>query len=259
MVAGTRPRHVLCFFAKLMRRYGFRPRVACLPLLLLLHYVTAEARTLPHTGAIALSSTFSIQSPFPCGTKIRISCGYGPRCSPAHKRINSKTSTNEFYAVDFVRAEPKNGYGKAIVAVAAGVVRFAGWTRRGWAPYGQMVYIDHDFRDQKGRSYQTLYAHLSRVLVKKDQWVQAGTIIGTLGGSSKGKLHRFGPHLHFAMYQGARKNLGGGRAVVPEPLGQYEDLRRGQQMVACGRPAPELFGARQPARDNAFGGLIDVP
>jgi murein DD-endopeptidase MepM/ murein hydrolase activator NlpD len=182
-----------------------------------------------------------LQQPFPCGTAIRIICGYG--CS-AHARIDDPRRTNEFYAVDFVRDDGKNGFDKPIVAVAPGVVLRAGWAKGGFAPYGQMVYLEHDQRDARGHRYQSTYAHLHRVLVREGQRVERGAVLGTLGGSSDGKLRRFGPHLHFAMTRDARRSLGGGRSHRPEPMGGYRDLRSGLRMIACVPPGPEPLAAR---------------
>lgn len=212
-----------------------------------------EARTLPRRGAVRKPRAFQIQIPFPCGTQVRVSCAYGCK---AHKRTRSPISTNDYYAVDMIRPEPGNGFDKPIVAAASGVVRFAGWTRGGWAPYGKAVYIQHDFKDRQGHRYESIYGHLNRVLVRDGQRVRAGSIIGTMGGSSRGRLHRFGHHLHFAMYRGAGPRLGGGRAVVPEPMGHFEDLRRGMVMEACGKPTDvlALFGDA-PVDESATGGL----
>lgn len=198
---------------------------------------TVTARTAPKTGAVVKPRRFKIRSPFPCGVKFQISCGYATR---AHKRRYASKSTNDYYALDLTRLEEKSGYNKAVVAVASGIVRYSGWTRGGWEPYGKVVYIEHDYRDHRGRRYQTLYAHLHKVKVWQGQRVQAGEIIGTVGGSSRGRYLRFGPHLHFAMYRGARPWLGGGRAVVPEPMGAYENLRKGMVLEACGRPDRQL-------------------
>jgi murein DD-endopeptidase MepM/ murein hydrolase activator NlpD len=212
------------------------------------------ARTAARRGAAAKPRSFAVQLPFPCGVQVKVSCGYGPSCSKAHKRTRSQ-GTNDYYALDLVRAERGNGRDKAVVAVAEGVVRIAGWARGGWAPYGKLVYIEHTFRDAKGRTYQTLYAHLHRVRVVPGQRVTAGTVIGTLGGSSRRSLSRYGPHLHFAMYRGARPTLGGGRAVVPEPFGRgHQDLRRGVVMEACGAPAPTVL-AMDRGDTPAAGGL----
>ncbi len=219
----------------------------------LLAPLLAEARTFPRRGAVRKPRAFKIQVPFPCGTRVRVSCAYGCK---AHKRTRSKNSTNDYYAVDMIRLEQGNGFNKAVVAVADGVVRYAGWTRGGWAPYGKIVYIEHAYKDRQGHHYQSIYGHLHRVKVREGQLVKAGTVIGTLGGSSRHRLHRFGHHLHFAMYRGAGSRLGGGRAMVPEPMGHYEDLRPRQVLEACGKPADvlALFGDA-PAGDDASGGL----
>jgi murein DD-endopeptidase MepM/ murein hydrolase activator NlpD len=169
--------------------------------------------------------------------------------------VRSGSSTNEYYAVDLVRTEDGNGSGKPVVAVAAGIVRHAGWSKGGWAPYGKLVYIEHDFRDRRGRRFQSLYAHLSRVQVRAGDRVEPGTVIGTLGGSSRGQQNVFGSHLHFALYQGARSTLGGGHAVVPEPMDAFEDLRPGTTMVACGAAQPLPVASMSSEGRDAAGGL----
>jgi murein DD-endopeptidase MepM/ murein hydrolase activator NlpD len=187
---------------------------------------------------------------------VRVNCAYGTHCSPAHKRTHSPSATNDHYALDLVRLAPGNGFDKSVVAVAPGVVRYAGWTTRGFSPYGKVVYLEHAYRDSEGHRYQTLYAHLNRVKVSKGQRVRAGEAIGTLGGSSKGRLGKLGFHLHFAMYQDARPVLGGGRAVLPEPLGRFASLQPGTQFVSCGKTEPDRV-ALVPYPPLAFGGLLD--
>jgi murein DD-endopeptidase MepM/ murein hydrolase activator NlpD len=227
-------------------------------LLLFLVPSQLEARTLPRRGAAVKPRRFKIRAPFPCGVKVRISCGYGPRAgSRAHRRIRYTHSTNDYYALDMMRLEANNGFDKPVVAVASGRVLYAGWARRGWAPYGKIVYIQHDFKDSRGRRYQTLYAHLNRVKVRRGARVRAGTTIGTLGGSSRRRLRKYGPHLHFAMYRGASRWLGGGRAVVPEPMGKHEDLRRRMEFEACGEPAERIVLRPLPEDLTAVGGLLD--
>lgn len=217
----------------------------------------ARARTLPIKGAVAKPRAFKIRAPFPCGVMVRLNCGYGPGCSGAHRRTKSQYATPDYYALDMARVAPINGYDQSVVAVADGVVRYAGWAKRGLAPYGQVVYIEHSFRDREGERYQTLYAHLRRVKVKKGQKVRAGTVIGTLGGSSRGRYLRFGAHLHFAMYRGARRTLGGGQAVVPEPMGFQTDLRSRRRWTACKRSAPSMAaGPAETRGELARGGLV---
>jgi uncharacterized protein YgiM (DUF1202 family) len=59
-------------------------------------------------------------------------------------------------------------------------------------PYGIFVRINHPF---EGSTYQTIYAHMSKVMVSKDQPVKAGEVIGLSGNTG----HSFGPHLHFTL------------------------------------------------------------
>ena len=217
----------------------------------------AEARTVPLKGTVVKPRKFKIRAPFPCGVPIRLNCGYGPGCSGAHKRTKSYYATNDYYALDMARVAPLNGFDMPVVAVAPGIVRYAGWAKRGLAPYGQVVFIEHFFKDREGKRYQTLYAHLRRLKVRKGQRVEAGTVIGTLGGSSRGKYLRFGAHLHFAMYRGARRTLGGGQAVVPEPMGHQEDLRSRKRWVACERTVPPVARLEPgPHSVSARGGLM---
>ncbi len=207
---------------------------------------TSFARSHPVKGATFKPRRLQIQLPFPCGVEVAVNCAYGPGCSPAHKRVHSKNGPNDYYALDLRRRERGNGVKKPIVAAADGIIRFAGWTRGGWSPYGKVVYIEHLYRDREGHRYQTIYAHLHSVSVKKNQYVRAGAVIGTLGGSSKGRLGWFGPHLHFAMYQDAKSTFGGGRAVFPEPIGKFRNIHRGMQLTACGQPEPDRIAFAQP-------------
>jgi murein DD-endopeptidase MepM/ murein hydrolase activator NlpD len=64
--------------------------------------------------------------------------------------------------------------------------------------YGNFIILNH------GNGYQTLYAHLNTVLVRKGDAVGQGSRIGEVGSTG----YSTGPHLHFAVY----KN---GRAVNP--------------------------------------------
>ena len=73
--------------------------------------------------------------------------------------------------------------GTRIYAAADGRIAFAG-RKRG---YGYCIIINHD------ASHQTLYAHMSRVLVKRGQLVKRNKIIGRVGKSGKVT----GANLHF--------------------------------------------------------------
>jgi len=79
--------------------------------------------------------------------------------------------------------------GTSVRAVAAGTVRFAGWSNQG---YGNLVVIDHG-------GYQTLYGHLSAApSVSAGQSVAAGTVLGPMGSTG----FSTGPHLHFEIRLG---------------------------------------------------------
>jgi murein DD-endopeptidase MepM/ murein hydrolase activator NlpD len=82
-----------------------------------------------------------------------------------------------------------NDEGVPVVAVADGMVRYAGWSDLG---YGYMVVIDHG-------SYQTLYAHLrTDPPVSTGQTISGGQAVGELGNTG----FSTGPHLHFEIRLG---------------------------------------------------------
>ena len=102
----------------------------------------------------------------------RVSSGYGMRFHPVHG------VRRPHLGVDY--AAPT---GTAVRTVADGVVTFAG--RQGG--YGNVVFIQH--RDHK----VTVYAHLSRMNVRRGQAVSQGDNIGAVGCTGTCT----GPHLHF--------------------------------------------------------------
>ncbi len=73
--------------------------------------------------------------------------------------------------------------GTPVRTVGDGTVTFAGRQ----SGYGNVVEVDH------GSERSTVYAHLSRIDVKKGQHVQQGTEIGEVGATGWAT----GPHLHF--------------------------------------------------------------
>ena len=84
--------------------------------------------------------------------------------------------------------------GTNVYAAGDGVVHFAGRTMGG---YGMAVEINH------GYGYATLYAHLSRTLVREGQTVHRGELIAKSGRSGLVS----GPHLHFEVrYMGRKQN-----------------------------------------------------
>jgi murein DD-endopeptidase MepM/ murein hydrolase activator NlpD len=74
--------------------------------------------------------------------------------------------------------------GTPVVATADGRVEKAEWKSGG---YGNVVVINH------GRGIKTLYAHLSKILVREGQKVRRGQIIGLVGSTGKSVA----PHVHY--------------------------------------------------------------
>jgi murein DD-endopeptidase MepM/ murein hydrolase activator NlpD len=102
----------------------------------------------------------------------KFTSGFGYRRCPFTKR-------REFHeGIDIA-----NYVGTPIYAPADGVVVSCGW-RRG---YGRRIKIRHGF------GYETVYGHLSRIMVRKGQSVRRGDLIGLSGDSGRST----GPHLHY--------------------------------------------------------------
>ena len=109
--------------------------------------------------------------------------------SPFGSRQDPFTKTSKQHrGIDFA-----GKIGTELYAVAPGRVISAG-ERTG---YGTTVEIDH------GLGFTTLYAHLSKLMVSRGDWVRPGTVVG-LGGSSGRST---GPHLHYEIrYKGTPFN-----------------------------------------------------
>ena len=97
----------------------------------------------------------------------KITSKFGPRRRRMHNGLDVKV-----YIGDTIRA------------AFDGKVRMVKYERRG---YGKYVVIRHD------NGLETVYGHLSKQLVKEDQYVEAGEVIG-LGGNTGRST---GSHLHF--------------------------------------------------------------
>ena len=112
----------------------------------------------------------------------RITSGFGIRQDPFTK------APKKHKGIDFA-----GKIGTELSAVAPGRVITVG-ERSG---YGLTVEIDH------GLGFSTLYAHLSKTLVSRGDWVRPGTVVG-LGGSSGRST---GAHLHYEIkYKGNQFN-----------------------------------------------------
>ena len=112
----------------------------------------------------------------PIAAKFRWSSPYGYRIDPIANVKSFHTGTD--------MACPT---GTPILASMSGRVTTTGINR----VYGNYVIIDH------GNGYQTLYAHMSKIIASKGQWVSQGTRIGLVGSTG----YSTGPHLHFTVYK----------------------------------------------------------
>jgi murein DD-endopeptidase MepM/ murein hydrolase activator NlpD len=107
--------------------------------------------------------------------------------------------------------------GTPVRTVGDGVVDFAGWQNG----YGNVVHVRH------GKDHTTVYAHLSKMLVKRGQRVEQGDHIGLVGATGWAT----GPHLHFEFKVGGRQT----NPLVLAKMGETQILSasaRAQFMVA---------------------------
>ncbi len=105
-----------------------------------------------------------------------ITSPYGPRWRTFHKGVDLKLNT-----------------GDSVFCAFEGVVRVSHRSRS----YGNVVMVRHK------NGLETIYAHLSKLLVGIGEHVEAGDLVG-LGGNTG---HSFGSHLHFEVrYKGEPLN-----------------------------------------------------
>jgi murein DD-endopeptidase MepM/ murein hydrolase activator NlpD len=142
-----------------------------------------------------------------------------------HARITSHFSYRRWHPI-LHRYRPHHGTdfgarrGTPLLAVNDGKVIFAG--RMGG--YGKVVKIRH------AGGYVSLYAHQSRIRVKRGQRVKKGQIIGYVGSTGRST----GPHLHFGLMKNGRwvdpmkvlkkKSVGGGRGSLKK-FTKFEDVK----------------------------------
>lgn len=113
--------------------------------------------------------------------------GYYNITSPYGYRYHPITGKYKFHkGIDIAGSGIK---GKPIVAAADGIVSIAEYNSGG---YGYYVMVNHG-KGSDGKQYVTLYAHMSKYIVKVNQKVKKGDVIGYVGttGASTGY------HLHF--------------------------------------------------------------
>ncbi|MEY3398715.1 MAG: hypothetical protein RL220_1309 [Bacteroidota bacterium] len=113
----------------------------------------------------------------------RIASGFGMRIHPIYKLMKMHTG------LDFTAP-----VGTEIYATGDGVIEAVDSKLSG---YGHHVIIKH------GYGYQTLYAHMSKVMVRPGEKVKRGQVIGLIGNTGQST----GPHLHYEVIKdGAQVN-----------------------------------------------------
>ncbi|MCF7568871.1 M23 family metallopeptidase [Sabulilitoribacter arenilitoris] len=113
----------------------------------------------------------------------RMASGYGMRSDPFTK------VRKMHWGMDFTAPR-----GTPIYATGDGIVKRAD---AGSSGYGRHIRIDHGF------GYVSLYAHLYKYNVKKNQKVKRGDLIGFIGSTGRSQA----PHLHYEIFKdGTRIN-----------------------------------------------------
>ena len=101
-----------------------------------------------------------------------ITSDFGMRMHPIHRQMIFHAGTDFSAPV-----------GTKVMATADGTVAYSGFE----SGYGKKVIIDH------GNGYQTIYAHLSKAVIRQGQHVKRGDTIAFSGNTGVST----GPHLHY--------------------------------------------------------------
>jgi murein DD-endopeptidase MepM/ murein hydrolase activator NlpD len=109
----------------------------------------------------------------------RITSSYGMRFHPVLGRRKKHNG------VDYGAAT-----GTKVWSVARGRVKYAAWA----GASGKLVIVSH------ANGYETIYAHLSRINVRKNQYVAQRQLLGRVGTTGRST----GPHLHYGMKRHGR-------------------------------------------------------
>jgi hypothetical protein len=94
-----------------------------------------------------------------------------------------------FYNQDHLGVDYIFPAGTPIVASSSGEIEFAGPDTR--SGYGNYVKVNHIFPNNE--KYQTRYAHMSKIFVKKGEFVNIGQIIGEVGSTGLSTAN----HIHY--------------------------------------------------------------
>ncbi|WP_167619553.1 peptidoglycan DD-metalloendopeptidase family protein [Maribellus sediminis] len=142
---------------------------------------------------------------------------YGPRSGRMH------------YGTDIKMAK-----GDTVRAVQDGYL-----TRSGWGSgFGNIIIIQHD------NNIETYYAHLSKFLRTKGEWVKKGEPIALAGSTGRAR----GPHLHFEMHEE-------GRAFDPELVYDFSQ----QQVRPIAQNFETLIALHRTLKPQGYSTNLAVP
>lgn len=141
---------------------------------------TASAPAKQNTNTVSKQEQQSTNAPATDGNFITpapgsITSGFGPRWGTFH------------YGIDIA----KRGSNVPIWAAASGTVSQAYYS----SSYGNVIFVTHSI---DGKTYTTVYAHLTSMQVSAGQRVSQGQQIGTMGNTGMSQ----GQHLHFELHTG---------------------------------------------------------
>lgn len=139
------------------------------------NYLSAQKQDKPKP--IVMNHSFIYPLDF---EKSKMTSGFGPRVDPVNGKIGANHTGIDLYPID--------RFGAPIYSAGDGVVLHQS-TNSG---YGKLTVVRHL------NGLVTYYAHQQRFLVKPEEKVKAGDLIGEVGSSGKST----GPHLHFEIRTG---------------------------------------------------------
>jgi uncharacterized protein YgiM (DUF1202 family) len=156
-----------------------------------------------HPIKIAKKLNDSLDKPFqfplePDPTKTRITSKFGPRIDPVTKKQNANHTGIDFYHT--------SRFGASIYAAGDGIVIHQSTN----TAFGYLTIIQHE------NGLVTYYAHQQKFLVKQNDSIKAGDLIGELGSTGKST----GPHLHFEVRTGMWKEALNPINYIPIPEDQ---------------------------------------
>jgi murein DD-endopeptidase MepM/ murein hydrolase activator NlpD len=137
---------------------------------------TPEERALLTSFRDAISETRSWEDPLQPPVSGCMTSPFGV------KRLHNGKATGEYHG----GVDQRTPEGEAIRVVAAGTITFA----KQFNVLGNAVGIDH------GQGLESMYLHMSRLVVAPGVAVQRGDILGYAGSTGRST----GPHLHWVLY-----------------------------------------------------------